>query len=99
MRREEVIWSGEQRVRGELTELSLQNGAELNPGAKRVDIKGHFCLRGQHRQRPRAVTVRAAFQNSESAGVAAMCLVLSVCTAFGFCSQFLVSSSSDSLTE
>lgn len=48
-----MVLPGEQRVRGELPKLSLQGKAEHSARGlgwgERVDIKGRFSVRGQHR--------------------------------------------------
>lgn len=53
-----MVLPGEHRVRGELPKLSLQGKAEHSArrvgGEERVDIKGPFSVRGQHRPKARS---------------------------------------------
>lgn len=86
MLREGVILSGEQRIRKELTELSLQKEAELNP-------RGGNSWHQRILQSERAAQAKAQscddseylFLNTENSGVAGVCPVLPICTVFGFC--------------
>ena len=67
MKREGVVLSREQRVREEQQSASGEEGD---------GIKGHFSLKGQHRQRPEAVTASAVFRNGENSSVAGVCPLL-----------------------
>lgn len=49
---------------------------ESAPGEEGDGIKGHFSLKGQHRQRPEAVTASAVFWNGENSSVAGVCPLL-----------------------
>lgn len=76
MKREGVspVWGAE--VREELTELSLQGRAGgVSPRGGGDGIKGHFSLKGQHRQRPEADSQRV-FWNGENSSVAGVCPLL-----------------------
>lgn len=86
MLREGVILSGEQRIRKEFSELSLQKEAELNP-------RGGNSWHQRILQSERAAQAKVQscddgeclFLNSENSGVAGVHPVLPICTVFGFC--------------